>query len=147
MHGIDTTFLVQIELRESPGHAAGRAWLDRRLDEEGTNPWLALAPQVLTEFIHVVTDPRRFSHPLSMAEAVDRAQLWWEAGEVKTVFPTVESARLTLQWLRDHRLGRKRLLDTQLAATYFAAEVTSLLTSNPADFECFGVFSFVSLTA
>jgi hypothetical protein len=39
-------------------------------------------------------------------------------------------------------LGRKRLLDTQLAATYAAAGVTELLTANSADFAVFGVFSF-----
>lgn len=140
MHGIDTTFLVQVELREAPGHAAARDWLDRRMAREHQS--MALAPQVLTEFIHVVTDPKRFAVPLRMDEAVDRAQNWWEAREVKPVFPTMESGRLTLQWLRDHRLGRKRLLDTQLAATYFASGITSLLTANSADFSVFGVFSF-----
>jgi hypothetical protein len=43
-------------------------------------------------------------------------------------------------WLKQHRLGRKRLLDTQLAATYYAAGITSLVTSNFADFEVFDVF-------
>ena len=106
----------------------------------------ALAPQVLTEFIHVVTDPRRFAHPLSMTEAIDRAQLWWDAQEVKPVFPSQDSTRLTLQWLRDHRLGRKRLLDTQLAATYFANEITQIATSNTQDFALFGVFTFAAYT-
>ncbi len=145
MHGVDTTFLVQIELREAPGHSLARAWLDRRLDDGG--PILAIAPQILTEFIHVVTDPKRFSQPLEMGEALDRAQLWWEACEVKPVFPDQESSRLTLQWLRDHRLGRKRLLDTQLAATYYTAGVVRLLTSNAADFENFGVFSFTDISS
>lgn len=143
MHGIDTTFMVQVELREAPGHAAARAWLDRQLDQNGRT--LALAPQVLTEFIHVVTDPKRFVLPLPMEEAIDRAQTWWEAKEVKPVFPTQDSSLLALQWLRDHRLGRKRLLDTQLAATYYASGITSLLTTNPADFATFGVFTIAKM--
>jgi hypothetical protein len=32
------------------------------------------------------------------------------------------------------------LLDTQLAATYYAAGITRLLTLNMSDFEIFGVF-------
>jgi len=144
IHGVDTTFLVQVELREAPGHKEARSWLDRHLADDG--PLLAVAPQILTEFIHVVTDPKRFSHPLDMSEALDRAQLWWESREVKPVFPTLESSRLTLQWLRDHRLGRKRLLDTQLAATYFSAGIKQLLTSNPDDFANFGVFRFTDLS-
>jgi predicted nucleic acid-binding protein len=143
MHGIDTTFLVQIEVREAPGHAAAAAWLDRTLQTDG--PVLALAPQVLTEFIHVVTDPRRFARPLDLVEAVERAQDWWEAREVRPVFPGQESTRLTLQWLREHRLGRKRLLDTQLAATYHAAGIIRLVTLNREDFAIFGVFRFAEI--
>lgn len=143
MHGIDTTFLVQVELREASGHTAASAWLDQVLQTDG--PVLALAPQVLTEFIHVVTDPRRFARPLEPVEAVERAQNWWEAREVRPVFPGQESTRLTLQWVREHRLGRKRLLDTQLAATYHAAGITGLVTLNRADFEIFGVFRFAEI--
>ena len=98
MLGLDTTFLVQAELREAPGNAAARALLSELCVSD--RPALGLAPQVLTEFIHVVTDPRRFSSPLSMDEALDRAQLWWEAREVKPILPSIESSLLTLQWLR-----------------------------------------------
>lgn len=140
MYGIDTTFLVQVELREAPGNVAARVWLDRVIARDG--PLLGLAPQVLIEFIHVATDPKRFASPLSMNEALDRAQLWWEAREVKPILPSVESSRLALQWLCEHRLGRKRLLDTQLAATYYSAGVTCLMTANETDFAVFGVFTF-----
>lgn len=140
MHGIDTTFLVQIELREAPGHLAAKAWLDTQI--EGPLPCLALVPQVLTEFVHVVTDARRFRHPLAMDDALDRAQLWWDAAEVKPVFPSQESVRLSMQWMRAHRLGRNRILDTELAATYHTNGIVSLLTLNTADFEVFGAFDF-----
>jgi len=36
---------------------------------------LALAPQVLTEFVHGVTDPRRFAFPLSMEVALERVDI------------------------------------------------------------------------
>jgi len=138
IHGIDTTFLIQVEEREVPGHEGARGWLKDALARH-PQP-LALAPQVLTEFVHVVTDPRRFASPLSMEEALEKAQGWWEASEVKPIYPSLDSTRLGLLWLRQHRLGRKRLLDTQLAATYYAAGVTRLLTLNMSDFELFGVF-------
>lgn len=138
LHGIDTTFLVQVEVREVPGHEAARAWLDAALAKH-PQP-LALAPQVLAEFIHVVTDPRRFATPLSMEEALGKAQGWCEACEVRLIYPSLDSTRLALLWLRQHRLGRKRLLDTQLAATYYSEGITRLLTLNMSDFEVFGVF-------
>jgi len=48
--------------------------------------------------------------------------------------------------LAQFSLGRKRLLDTLLAATYRQAGVQSLLTTNPADFGVFGVFSCITPT-
>jgi hypothetical protein len=75
-----------------------------------------------------------------MDEALEKANGWWEASEVKPIYPSLDSTRLGLLWLRQHRLGRKRLLDTQLAATYYAAGITRLLTLNMGDFEIFGVF-------
>ena len=39
---------------------------------------LALAPQVLAGFIHVVTDERRFAVPLSVEAAVERASNWYQ---------------------------------------------------------------------
>src|SRR5437762_403766 len=58
MHrGIDTTFLVQAEVRGHPAHDAARAKLDELLKAGDT---LVIAPQVLAEYIHIVTDPRRF---------------------------------------------------------------------------------------
>jgi len=138
IHGLDTTFLVQVEVREAPGHEQSRAWLEECLHRD-RQPF-ALAPQVLAEFIHVITDPRRFSSPLTVEAAVGRAQLWLEAKEVKWVYPGLESTRMALHWQRQHRLGRKRVLDTQLAATYHVAGIERLRTLNFADFEIFGVF-------
>lgn len=136
MIGADTTFLVQLELRETPGHAAAQSLLQREILGPGIP--LGLAPQVLAEFIHVVTDPRRFQHPLTMEQAIAKARFWWQAAEVKPLLPTVEATTLALAWLEHHRLGRKRILDTQLAALLWSHGVRSLITSNAADFLPFG---------
>ena len=110
--GVDTTFLVELEVLESPRHQEARRFLQREiLDGEHR---LALAPQVLFEFVHVVTDARRFERPATMTEALERAQAWWRAREVRQVFPGTDSTELSLEWMRTHKLGRKRLLDTQL---------------------------------
>jgi len=136
-HGLDTSFLVAVEVAAHPEHRRCRARFQKRLR---AGERFALAPQVLAEFIHVVTDPRRFSAPLTMPLAVELAELWWNAVEVVRVFPTAESMLHFLGWLREHRLGRKRLLDTLLASTYRAAGVNSVLTLDPGGFEVFGGF-------
>src|SRR5258708_6886678 len=137
-HGIDTGFLVASEVLEHHDHVATRETLVR-LIAAGDN--IAMAPQVLAEFIHIVTDPRRFAQPLDMAAAHRLAEQWWTAREVTHMFPDDAATRQFLAWLQQFSLGRKRLLDTLLAATYKEAGIRSLLTTNPADFTVFGVFS------
>ncbi len=141
MIGIDTTFLVHIEIKESEAHAAATAVLRRRI--LGHDREAGLAPQVLTEFVHVVTDRRRFERPLSMHHAVEKARFWWNAREVARVFPCEETVPQFLAWMTEHKLGRKRMLDTMLAATYFANGITTIVTSNARDYRGFGVFELV----
>jgi predicted nucleic acid-binding protein len=101
---------------------------------------LALAPQVLAEFIHIITDQKRFTSPLSMESAVARAEYWWTAKEVVQVQPTDKSTLLFLKWMTEHGLGRKRVLDTMLGSTYQAAGVSSILTFDVDDFRIYGCF-------
>ena len=80
IHGLDSSFLVAVEVAEHAQHSAARQILSR-LHAAGDR--IAIAPQVLAEFIHVVTDPRRFTRPLSTQEACETAQQWWTAREVE----------------------------------------------------------------
>jgi len=126
---------------EHSQHQAARARLESLL---GDGERLSLAPQVLAEFIHVVTDPRRFSQPLTTAEARDLVERWWTAREVDHVFPDEAAVSQFILWHRLHQLGRKRLLDTLLAATYHSAQIRSILTTNPRDFTVFGEFNCIT---
>lgn len=104
-----------------------------------------MAPQTLVEFIHVVTDSKRMPQPLPMADAVSRVENWWNAEEVVPVFPNREAVNRLGGWLRIHRLGRRRLLDTLLAATLFENGIQRLITNNEADYRvlnCFEILSF-----
>jgi predicted nucleic acid-binding protein len=141
MTGIDTTFLVHLEVPEMPEHQRAKELLRREVAPPGAE--LALAPQVLTEFLHVVTDPRRFAHPMSMTEALAQAPFWWTAREVRHVYPSEQSTALFLEWICRYGLGRKRLLDTHLTATLWSAGVHRILTSNARDFAVFGVFEII----
>jgi predicted nucleic acid-binding protein len=133
--GIDTTFLVQVSVREHPGHEAARREMEGRLAAGDT---LVVAPQVIAELVHVITDARRFERPLSMKAALEQARAWWEAEETEPASPTPESMDLFWGWMQEHMLGRKRLLDTMLAATYASHGVQTVLSSNARDFAAFG---------
>jgi predicted nucleic acid-binding protein len=139
-HGIDTDFLVAVEVREHPFHLTADALLTDLL-AKGHD--LAVAPQTLAEFIHIVTDGKRMPHPLGMAEAIHRATHWWQAAEVVRVFPNSEATTDFLSWLQLYGLGRKRLLDTLLAATFHRAGIRHIITNNERDYRTFGVFEIV----
>ena len=143
MRGIDTTFLIAHELAEIPIHGKAREVV--RQSSRNGDARFALTPQVLMEFLHVVTDSRRFQKPLEMEEAVARAEFWWGAKEVRQIVPGPESVQLCFRWIREHRLGRKRLLDTQLAAALHEAGVHRIITQNRKDFEVYGVFEIEEL--
>ena len=143
MIGLDTTFLVQVAIREAVGHEAALALLRREI--VGRDRRAALAPQVLSEFVHVATDPRRFERPLSIAQALAKAGFWWNAAEVERVTPDDQVVSQFLAWMQEHDLGRKRLLDTMLAATYYRSGVTRIVTSNARDYRVFGVFELTEI--
>ncbi len=103
---------------------------------------LVAVPQMLAEFVHVASDPKRFPQPLSIPEALRRAEEFWNGLETEKLYPTDLAMRQFYDWMNEFRLGRKRILDTLLAATMKTAEVTSLLTLNPSDFRIFVYFQF-----
>lgn len=140
-HGIDTDFLVAVEIRDHPFHRQAEALLQSLL---GDGHDFAVAPQSLAEFIHVVTDAKRMPQPLSLAEAISRAEHWWQAAEVRRVFPDGQGVVDFLGWLTRYQLGRKRLLDTLLAATFQRAGVRRLLSNNGSDYSVFGCFEVVA---
>jgi predicted nucleic acid-binding protein len=141
--GLDTSFLVGLTIREHPAHA--RCWELFESEIRGREVSAGLSSQVLTEFMHVITDPRRFSRPLSMPDALAIAKEWWQAVECQPVSPSEQAVSVFLGWMSQHRLGRKRLLDTMLAASYYSAGIHRIATTNWRDFRIFGVFELIEL--
>ena len=112
-HGFDTSLLVAHEVACHADHS--RAWQRvRELRDAGEG--FAIAAQVVTEFVHVVTDARRFTAPLTMEQALERAHAWWDSPDVERVEPDDGAVRWFLEAMAKHQLGRKRVLDTLLAA-------------------------------
>ena len=85
MIGLDTTVLLTHEIQEAAGHETLRAHIHTAV-LSGDVPF-ALAPQVLQEFVHVATDPRRFKVPLTMEQALEQSRFWWESAEVVQCHP------------------------------------------------------------
>lgn len=138
MTGVDTTWLVDLEVQESPRHEGARGLFEAWRGEQNTP--LCVYYHVFLEFLHVVTDPARFEAPLSMDAAIQRVWFWIDQERIRVLYPSETSLKRCYMWLSAFRLGRKRLLDTQMAAAYAEEGVSRLWTANPDDFSLFGVF-------
>lgn len=138
--GLDTSFLVQVEVTEQPGHNKAQDLKRRLLADAAT---FALAPQTLCEFMHIVSDPKRFEHPLSAEEAVRRSAIWWNLKEVKNISSSGWAVQRFHSWMLEHRLGRKRILDTMLAAIFEEHGIRHVITSDPAGFSLFNIFHII----
>ena len=118
--------------RNTPNTRMRRSTLARLL---AGGDLIAVAPQVLAEFIHIVTDSRRFTHPLDMTAARRLAEQWWTASNVVPVFPDDGATRQFLAGWRNSPWAAS-LLDTLLAATYRQAGVQSLSQRTRPTSEC-----------
>jgi hypothetical protein len=68
----------------------------------------------------------------------------WGSPEVDQVGSDALSMRTFLGWMRQHRLGRKRILDTLLASPFLEVGVSLILTTNSRDFSVLGDFTWVT---
>jgi toxin-antitoxin system PIN domain toxin len=133
--GLDTNVLVYAHLAALPEHVVVREFLAAQLARRDVT--LVITPSVLHEFLHVVTDPRRFDPPVSMREALALTRLYLGRANVVCVPTDAEALAEALVLVERHGLGRKRLADSILAATLVRHGVRDLVTCNRSDFEAF----------
>ena len=142
MIGVDCNILVQLAFADHPANAKTVAAVQAETDH---GRQLVFPPLIATEFLHVATDDRRFSPPLTMTEALQWMEDFLANSKVRLLQPTDESFRQTLRWMRQFRLGRKRILDTHFAAVLYTNGVRRLFSGNPADFKVFGVLETITV--
>lgn len=140
MLALDIDVLVAWAMEGAPHHTDVRILVERELARRRGR--VVLTPRVMEEFLHVATDRRRFEQPFSMKAAIDYMQ---ELLAVRDVLCIAEQAAVParmLDLMSSFELGRRRILDTALAATLEAAGVRRLATFNGADFK---VFDFIEI--
>lgn len=138
MIGVDTTFLIDLEITDSPRHEGAVNFFNKWLKEK--HSVLAIYNYSFLEFQHVITDSRRFNVPLTMEQSIERTWFWLDQERIKIIYPTENTLKRALLWSNMYRLGRKRIQDTHMAAAFAEAGVSELWTANPSDFEIFETF-------
>lgn len=137
---LDTDVLVHWTMSGAPQHAAARRLVQEEL---AAGARIAFAPQTCWEFLHIATDARRFPRPLSMPRALARLRAWWDAPETVRLEPDASVVHAVMELMSRHGLGRKRILDTALAATLRVCGVRRLATFNARDFVALGFIDVV----
>ena len=141
MIGVDTTWLIDLEVPDSPRHD-GAVRLFKQWRKK--HSLLVIFYQSFLEFQHVITDSRRFNNPLTMEKALDRSWYWIDQDRIRVIYPTETAFKRAQLWMAMYKLGRNRIQDTHLAAAFAEAGVTEIYTANPSDFEIFEAFDLVN---
>lgn len=136
IRAIDTNILVYMAASDVPQHDKARRAVEAFLGQASGNR-LAVTPDVLCEFVHVVTDPKRLARPLKMGGALDWAEAFWSGRETLPLIPSPGTFTRTFELLQTYRLSRKRIRDTMLAAMLEENGIREIYTANIADFQTF----------
>jgi predicted nucleic acid-binding protein len=133
--GVDSNVLVYAHIPTFPEHPRVRVFLTDFLAE--TDAVLAFTPAILHEFVHIVTDARRFSPPVEMSEALAVARHYLDRENTECLSVSETDMTHAFDLLERHGLGRKRIADTLFASTLLSNGFSELITCNPDDFKVF----------
>ena len=128
---IDTNVFIYAINRASPHYRAAVHLRDQaQLEEAG----FCIALQILAEFYSTGTNPRRFNPPLTVDQAVQEVDnIKALAGLILLPVP-LDAADLWLQLIRQYRIRRSDIYDTQLVATMLENQVRRMYTFHVNDF-------------
>lgn len=128
---VDTNVLVYAHFPSSPHHAASYDLLRRAERREIT---LCVFPQVVAEFISVVTNPKRVNPSKTVEDAVQAIQRVIATPGV-LLLPFPEGATSTfLSLLLGHPATGPEIFDRQLVAAMMEHGIGTMYTFNVSDF-------------
>jgi len=129
---VDANLLLYAEDSLSEHHQAARTWWDAQLS--GDEP-VCLCWPVLTAFIRIGTNVRLHRRPLTLGEAVERVQSWFDQPCVRIIYPGEQHWAIFQVMLRDGKAIGSLVSDAHLAA--MAVEHNCILQSTDVDFARF----------
>ena len=139
--GLDTNILIYAHIPESPHHAKVRSFLLGQLSDEDVT--LVITPVILHELVHVITDGKRFSPPVSMMDALAVARVYLDHTNVECLSLDEKAIASAFALIERYGLGRKRIADSLFAACLLGHGVHELITCNPDDFQIFGGLTLI----
>jgi toxin-antitoxin system PIN domain toxin len=129
---VDANLLLYAEDSLSEHHQAARTWWDAQLSGAES---ICLCWPVLTAFIRIGTNVRLHRRPLTLGEAVERVQSWFDQPCVRIIHPGEQHWAIFQVMLRDGKAIGSLVSDAHLAA--MAVEHNCILQSTDVDFARF----------
>lgn len=131
--GVDASVLVYAHLPVFREHNAVRQFLLEQLRHTDTT--LVLTTGVLHAWIDAVTDARRFTPPVPMAEAQSVARSYLGRSNIELAPMDAPVMERALDLVEGHGLAPERLAAALFAATLTHHGVNTLITCAPEHFE------------
>ncbi|MBA4388539.1 MAG: VapC toxin family PIN domain ribonuclease [Verrucomicrobia bacterium] len=129
---IDTNLLVYAHVAAFPQHVAARNWLDSRLSGSSK---VGLAWSSILGFVRLVSNPRVFERPETIAHAWRQAEAWLDSSVAWVPLPTDRHREVLANILTTPDLRANHVPDAHLAA--LAIEHGLTLCSTDSDFARF----------
>jgi uncharacterized protein len=129
---VDANLLLYAEDTLSEHHQAAQRWWDEQLS--GSAP-VCLCWPVLTAFIRIGTNARLHQRPLTINEAIERTQSWFEQPCIRIIHPTDGHWPIFQRLLRDGKATGNLVPDAHIGA--LAIEHNCVLQTTDADFTRF----------
>ena len=129
---VDANLLLYAEDTLSEFHDSARAWWERQLS--GAEPVYLCWP-VLMAYLRIGTNPRAFRRPLTVVEAIERIQSWFEQPCVRLIHPAEHHWIIFQRMLREGKAVDNLVTDAHLAA--LAVEHNCTLQSTDVGFARF----------
>jgi len=129
---VDANLLLCAEDSLSEHHQAARIWWDKQLS--GSAP-VCLCWPVLVAFIRIGTNVRLHDRPLTINEATERVQSWFDQPCVRMISPSEEHWAIFQRIVRGGRAVGNLVSDAHLAG--LAIEHGCILHSTDGDFARF----------
>lgn len=128
---LDTNILVHAWNEASPNYERAI-----RLRDTAANAQIqaCVCPQVLFEFLAVITDPRRIKRPISPRQAAEEVRAYEESQEIGKIYPTMTTVRTVLRLIEKYRIARQAVFDAVIVATMLDNDVRTICTENERDF-------------
>lgn len=131
---LDTNVIVYAVDDQSPFYQPAKALCEKGLRGEIS---IGITPQVVHEFLAIITDPRRTHSPLPLTDAIAEISKFIQSPFVSKIYPTSLYFDNFLSLLKKYNISKQDVFDTQLVAVMLSNNVTKLFTYNRSDFEIY----------